>query len=329
MKYCIAWCLIVLFPAVAWAAKPVDWGGELEPAQQAQSAGDYKTAYDRYLAIADHNPLAQFVLGLFEKDAWGGREPNPVAACTWFEKAAQKHIPTAEHFWGDCQAQGIGRTADIPAAIAWYEKAASHGHLISWCTAADYYIQGKAVAKDVAKGITLCAQAAQAHSPPAMLKLAEYYQSGQDFTQNLAAARYWYQQAAEHHAVEGQYHFGLMLAQGEGGNPDLSAALFWLESAASEGYGSAYLPVAVLYANAPVQKDTGALAPEHLAKIYLWNSAAKSFATEPAQQKEIKRIETMVLSVMPPTWRADLDKKVTEHLAKVSANAPGTQQTSQ
>lgn len=301
--------------ACSLAAKPVDWSAELQSGQKALASGNYPLAYAQYKRMADHNPLAQFTVGLFHQNGWG-RAKNPVAACSWFEKSAQKKIPAAEHFWGDCLAQGIGRAVDIPAALAWYEKAATHGHLISWCSAGDYYIQGKGVTQDTQRGITLCTQVAQANSPPAMLKLADYYREGRFIPLDLVAARHWYQQAAELGVSEAQYRLGLMLAQGEGGEPNLDQALFWLETAASEGYAPAYFPTALLYANAPVQAETGALVPAHLAKVYLWVSAAKARSSAPAQQGEIEKLEAMVLKIMPASWQPELNKQVAAHLAK-------------
>lgn len=306
----------LLLPAGAVLAAPAgDWARELAPAQAAQAAGNLRTAYALYQRRAGTNPLAQFTLGMFHQYGWG-RPADPVAACGWYGKAAQKHIPAAEHRWGDCLAQGIGRTADIPAALAWYEKAAGHGHLISACSAADYYIQGKGVAQDVARGIELCRQVAEANSPPAMTKLARYYDQGEYLPRDAVVARRWYQEAAQRRDVEAQYRLGLMLAQGEGGEPDPNAALFWLETAASEGYAPAYLPTAELYANAPVQAETGALPPEYLAKIYLWNSAARARADDPAQRSAIDRIDDLLARAMPATWRPSLDRQVAEHLAQ-------------
>ena len=312
----IVTALLLFFAAPAAHAKPpADLAAGLQPAQQALAAGDYKKAYAQYSRVAAKNPLAQFTLGMFHRNGWG-LPADPVKACRWFEKAAQRQIPVAQQFFGDCLAQGIGRAADYQSAIGWYSKAAAGGDLIALCSAADIYIKGLGVDKNVRRGLELCAQAAQANSPPAMLKLGDYYRDGTDVPQDLAAARYWYQQAAERHASEAQYRLGVMLSEGQGGAPDLNAAVFWLETAASEGYAPAYLPTVVLYANAEVDPKTGALKPEHLAKIYLWNSAAKARTTDEAQLAEIARIETLVLSVMPPTWRPDLDKKVAEHLAK-------------
>lgn len=300
------------------APGPNHWAQDLDAAYKALAAQQYPKAYDLFLASAEQNPLAQFSLGMFYREGWG-RPSDPVKACTWFEKSAQRHIPAAEHFLGDCLAEGIGRTADIPAAIQWYEKATSHGHLISQCAIADFYIQGKGVPQDINRGISLCTQIAQSNSSSAMLKLANYYQQGKYLPQDLATARYWYQQAAESHAMEAQYQLGMMMMQGLGGDVNLDAALFWLETAASNGYAPAYLPTAVLYANVPVQKETGALAPEHLAKIYLWTTAAKALIQRPGyqdQQALIEQLESAMQKIMPASWRPDLDKQVSAHLAK-------------
>jgi TPR repeat protein len=308
--------IFLLLLAVAPCAQAgIDYNDGLRPAQQALAAGNYAKAFALYSRQAAKNPLAQFSLGLFHRNGWG-RPVNQIEACLWFEKAANRQIPVAQQFFGDCLSRGIGRPADSKSAIDWYKKAAAGGDLIAQCSAADLYIKGKGVDKDVQQGLQLCAQVAQANSPPAMLILGDYYREGTDVPQDLAAARYWYQQAAERRSPEAQYRLGVMLAEGQGGEPDLNAALFWLETAAGVGYAPAYLPTAILYANAEVDPKTGALKPEHLAKIYLWNSAAKARTADPAQLAEIDRIEKLVLAVMPETWRPDLDKKVAEHLAK-------------
>jgi TPR repeat protein len=304
--------LLVLAPE-ALAGKRLDL--ELQSAQTALAAGNYKKAYALYSRQATHNPLAQFTLGLFYHQGWG-RPNNETEACRWFEKAANGNIPAAQQFFGDCLAQGIGRAADGKGAVAWYRKAAANGIAYALCSAGDIYIKGAALEKDVKQGLALCAQAAQAESPPAMLRLADYYREGGDVPQDLAVARYWYQQAAERHVREAQYRLGIMLSEGQGGKADPAAALFWLETAASEGYAPAYLPTAILYANARPDPKTGALPPEYLAKIYLWNSAAKARTTDPDHLAEISRIEAMVRVVMPAAWKPELDQKVAEHLAK-------------
>lgn len=315
MKWNLIALVFMLFAAVPSARASNDLSAELRPAQTALAAGDYAKAYALYSRFAGENPLAEFNIGLFHQEGWG-RPTDRVVACHHFEKAAHGNIPAAQEFFGDCLAQGIGWPVDGKAALEWYGKAVSGGALMALCSAADIYIKGEGVARDVAHGLALYTQAAQANSVPAMVKLANYYRLGSAVPQNLAAARYWYQQAAERNNHEAQYHLGVMLSEGQGGPPDPKTALFWLETAASEGYAPAYLPTAILYANAAPDLKTGVLAPVYLAKIYLWDTAAKACTTDPVQLAEIDRIDTMVRKVIPPSWRPELDQKVAAHLAK-------------
>jgi TPR repeat protein len=307
--------LILLFGCVgAWAGKPADRSASLQPAQKLLAQGRYDLAYAAFARHARGNALAQFTLGLFHQNGWG-RAADPAAACRWFEKAAARNVPAAQHFTGDCLLRGTQRPPDPQGAVAWYLKAADNGHLVSLCSAAELLIRGEGMARDVERGIALCTRAAQAEVPHAMATLARYYQEGTQVPQDLRAARYWYQQAAERRVHEAQYRLGLMLAQGEGGEPDLNAALFWLETAASEGHAPAYLPTALLYANTPRDAETQALKPEHLAKTYLWAAAAKARDADPAQRARAEALLAETLIAMPATWPASLDQKVAAHLA--------------
>lgn len=310
---------LLLLAAPQAGAAQRDLSTELTRADKALSAQDYVLAYREYARVAARNPLAQFHLGLIEREGWG-RAPNPASACAWFGKAAQGNIPAAQQFFGDCLAAGIGQAADGKAAEAWYRKAAQAGIVYALCSAGQLYIRGEVVGKNIMHGLELCAQAAQAGSAPAMLRIADYYREGTEVPQNLAAARSWYQQAAESRVQVAQYRLGVMLGQGEGGEANPALALSWLEHAASEGYAPAYLPVAILYANSAPDPATGALTPANLAKIYMWNSAAKASTKNTAELAEIERIAGLVAQVMPATWMPELDRRVAEHLSKFSKN---------
>lgn len=314
----------LLVTAHAQAHAPArDLAKELAPAQKALAARDYATAHREFAAHAADNGLAQFSLGLFEREGWG-RPVDPVAACAWFDKSARHAIPAAEQFFGDCLAQGIGRPVDGPGALRWYRQAGESGVTVALCAAGELLIAGAIVPKDVGQGLALCTAAAQADSAPAMLKLADYYREGKSVPQNLRLARYWYDQAAQRHVHEAQFRLGVMLSEGEGGEPNLAQARFWLEHAAMEGYASAYLPTAILYANAAPDPHTGALTPDDLAKVYMWNRAARARTTNPAQLAEIARIDQLVARAMPEQWQPELDRRVADHLAKYPEQTPST-----
>lgn len=300
---------------LAGPAAATDLRAALAPADRALAAKDYDRAYAAYARHAAANPLAQFNLGLIEQQGWG-RPANPVAACAWFDKAAQHRIPAAQQFLGDCLARGIGRAVDGPGAVRWYAEAAASGITGADCAAGELYLDGKIVARDVPRGLALCTRAAQAGSVPAMLVLADYYR-----TAAPPQARLWYGQAAQRHNPAAQFQLGIMLSEGAGGPVDVAQARFWLEQAALAGYVPAYLPTAILYANAPVNPTTGAMEPNDLAKVYLWNQAARASTTNPLQLAEIARIAALVDAVMPAQWKADLDRRVADHLARFAVRS--------
>ena len=312
--FLILLCAALLAPA-AGAAPPADYAQPLHAAYALLDKGDYAHAYPAFLRHSANNPLAQFSVGLFHQNGWG-RPVDRDAACAWFARAARGKIPAALHDAGDC----LMRTPDAPgnaaAALADYQAAADRGHLISLCAAADFYIRGRHVAQDVARGLAMCTQAAMASSPPAMLTLANYLRGDAGVPPDLPMARHWYQLAAEHNLTEARYRLAIMQAQGDGGEPDVETALATLEQLAAGGYVPAYLPTALLYAHLPPDADSGAPSAEHLAKIYLWASAAKARLSDPALQDRAARLQADVLAVMPPQWRAELDTKIAAHLAR-------------
>lgn len=290
----------------------------LAQADRALAAQDYPAAYRAYARHAARNPLAQFNLGLLEQRGWG-RPANPVAACAWFDKAARKSIPAAQQFLGDCYALGVGRAIDGPAALQWYAKAAASGVAAADCAAGELYLAGTVVPPDTARGLALCTKAAQAESVPAMLKLADRYRTDPS---TVALARFWYDQAAQRHSPTAQWRLGMMLSEGEGGPADVAQARFWLEHAAMDGYAPAYLPTAILYANAPTNPATGALEADDLAKVYMWSQAARATTTNATQLAEIARMATLIEAVMPPQWQPELDRRVAGHLARFARAVP-------
>lgn len=318
----LACCLAGLGAAshAAPAAPRTDYGAQLAQASAALDKGDYDGAYRAYGRHAGSNPLAQFMLGMMHDSGWG-RPKDAAVACDWYAKAALARIPAAEDRAAACLLRGQAGDGAARRALDLYLRAAAGGHLISLCAASDLHMQGRGLPKDVETGLRLCAQAAQAGSPPAMMKMASYYRGHPDVVASPEAARFWLQQAAERGVNEARYRLAIMLSQGEGGAPDLPAALHWMESAAAEGYAPAYLPTATLYANQPPQPDNGLPAPEHLAKVYLWSSAARARLSDPRLLAGAERLLEQALALMPASWRPDLDRQVAEHLARFKPEA--------
>lgn len=310
--------LLLLAAPGARAERPTDYGKELRPAYALLDKGDYARAYPQFQRYGASNPLAQFMLGLFHQNGWG-RPVNAAAACPWFAKAALRSIPAAQHLHGDCLMRAPDAPGNAAAALASYLDAAKNSHYISLCSAAELLIRGKGVPRDVARGLALCTQAAQSNSPPAMLRMGQFLGGDADVPPDLPQARAWFRQAALAGVTEARYRLAVMQSQGDGGEVDRITALEGMESLAAEGYVPAYLPTAVLYAHLPPQPDTGALSAEQLAKVYLWVSAAKASLRDPALLAAADTLLASVLTVMPPEWRPELDRKVAAHLAKFAA----------
>lgn len=302
------------------AAGARDLSGELKEAQAALTASDYPKAYQAYLEHGKDNPLAQFSLGLFHQYGWG-LPADPAEACRWQEKAAQGGIPAAQQMLGDCLRRGIHRPVDLAGAAHWYEQAVSSGIPIAACSLAELYMAGEGVPKDPPKAIRLCRSAAEKGIPAAQLRLARFYLDGDASVRDPAAALHWMQAAAQTNNAEAQYRFGLMLRDGVGQPADARSARFWLESASGQGWLPAYLPTAVLYFSAPVDSETGLLPAADLAKAYLWSSAAARRQAPGAEAEQAGALLGKVLARMPATWRPDLDRQVTEHLAKLGTTS--------
>jgi len=311
--------LLVILTLWAGAAHALpDQSALLALAQRALADHDFDLAFASFSRLASTSPLAQFSLGLMEQQGLG-RVADPVAACRWYGQAAQNRIPAAAQLYADCQARGIGQPVDGAGATHWYLAAAQAGISVALCQAGELYLRGEIVSQDVSQGIAYCTQAAQAESPVAMLRLAELYRQGRQTPPDLRLARYWYEQAAQRHVPVAQFQLGLMLSAGEGGKADLQNARFWLEQAAQEGYSPAYLALAILYANVPVDPQTGALPAADLARVYMWSRAAYASTGNPAQLAEIARIQTLIDQVMPAAWKPALDERVARHLAHFPA----------
>lgn len=320
MRHLVTLGLALLGMISASASLARDLAGELKDAQAALATGNYPAAYRAYLEHGGDSPLAQFSLGLFHQFGWG-RPADPTEACRWQEKAAQGGIPAAQQSLADCLHRGVHRPADPAAAAHWYEQAAKSGILTAPCSLAEMYMIGEGVPRDPRKALELCRQPAEKGLPAAQLRLARFYLEGDVMSRDPAAALQWMQAAAQANNAEAQYRLGLMLRDGIGAPTDAASARWWLETASSQSWLPAYLPTAELYLHAPVNPATGALPAADLAKAYLWSSTAARRLSASEDAAQARALLAEIMARMPETWRSDLDRRVTEHLARVSGTA--------
>ncbi|PSJ18891.1 tetratricopeptide repeat protein [Nitrosomonas supralitoralis] len=287
----------------------------IKNAQNALASGNYEKAFSGYYdaAVHDNNALAQFSLGLFYRNGWG-RETNPVVACQWFEKAAQKGIPTAQHLVGVCFEQGTHHPEDPIAAANWFQKAAQAGHIHSYCHLANLLMTGTGFPKDPAKALELCRPAAQQGSIPAQIWMGKFYLQGDSAIRDKQEAYRWFAAAAQKQAPEAFYYLGLILQSDLPARHAPKEIRQLFEQAAALKYVPAYFQAGKHFFHAEPDPETNQLSAEHLAKAYLWLSATIQRSEDMEEITAAKMILEQILVVMPQTWLAELDQKVAQHL---------------
>ena len=309
-------CATILLPC-SWAENisAVNYDRDVKSAQAALAAGNYAQAFDLYHAAAvnGHHSLAQFSLAQFYQNGWG-LAVDRKTACEWFERAAHNGIPAAQHMTGLCYENGAHRTADPATAAEWFNKAAQAGHLNSYCHLGNLMMTVNGIAKDPDQALELCRSAALQGSVPAQIWMGRFYLYGDPAIRNPQNAYEWFLSAAQKQSAEAFYHLGMMLDQGanEVHNATQTRQLF--EQAAALKYIPAYFQAGKHFYQAQPEPETGQLSAEHLAKAYLWISAAVQRSQDAQEVAAAIAIRQQILSVMPQTWLAELDRKVTHYM---------------
>ncbi len=309
----------MLLPGTAASAAPVQNGSSMamNQAQSALASGDYEKAFTGYhdVAINHKNALAQFSLGLFYQNGWG-RAIDKAAACQWFEKAAQGDIPAAQHLTGICLEEGTHRPADPATAASWFQKAAQAGHFHSYCHLGNLLMTGKGVPKDPMKALELCRPAAQQGSIPAQLWLGKFYLQGDPAIQDRQEAYRWFAAAAQKQAPEGFYYLGMLMKQGIAEEQTAKKTRQMFELAATFNYVPAYFQAGTHFFAAEPDPKTNRLSAEHLAKAYLWISAAIQRSEDTEEILAAQSIRQKIIAIMPETWLDELDRKIAQHLQR-------------
>ena len=289
----------------------------MKDAQVALAAGEYEKAFAGYAAAArnDQNALAQFSLGLFYQNGWG-RPIDRITACQWFEKSAQGGIPAAQHLTGVCFDEGTHHSADPVAAASWFQKAAQAGHFHSYCHLGNLLMTGKGVPKDPIKALELCRPAAQQGSIPAQLWLGKFYLQGDPSIQDKQEAYRWFSTAAQKQSPEAFHYLGVLMQQGSPEGQAAGKTRQMFEQAATLNYVPAYFQAGTHFFAAEPDPETNQLSAEHLAKAYLWISAAIQRSEDAEEILAARSIRQQILAIMPETWLAELDQKIAQHLQR-------------
>lgn len=287
---------------------------DLKQAQTALAGGNYEKAFASYHLAAQQkkNPLAQFTIGLFYQNGWG-RAANPVAACQWFEQAAQGNIPTAQFMTGNCFEQGIHHPIDSVKAAHWYQMAAQAGQLHAYCHLGNLIMTDSGITKDFINAFDSCRDAALQGSISAQIWMGKFHLQGSSAIQNMQEAYQWFLAAAQKQSAEAFYYLGIMKKQGDAShNTEQIRQLF--EQAAALKYIPAYYQAGKHFYQAQPDPLSGQLSADNLAKAYLWLSAATRLSENKEEKSAAQKIRQQILTVIPSTWLAELDRKVARHL---------------
>ena len=315
--------LLSLFPASA-LAQPEDLAATLGPAQEALAAGDYDAAYKQYRRVAEdeHNPLAQYSVGLFYQLGWG-RPVNDAEACRWFAQAAEGNIPGALLAHADCLRLGTNGEAHPAEAALYYQKAADEGLPTALCSLAELYMAGEGVPRDPAKALELCTAVARQGYPPAINRAGLFYLEGDESIRDHEKALQWFVAGANVNDPAAMYNLGRMMRLQLVADANIDDARQWFERAASQGYEPAYFRTAELYYLAEGRAEDGTITEDDLAKLYMWLQVTLQASEDQAEREKAGEMLEQVLAVMPEAWQPVLDQRVTEHLRKFDGNSQG------
>ena len=117
----------------------------------AYKAGDYATAFEEFLPLAEGNDhRAMYALGSMYA-AGHGVTMDLNEALKWFRKAASYGRPDAQYKIGVMYDRGLGLVRDYHKALSWYGKSAKSGFGLAQYKIGQMYYDGRGVKQDPIK----------------------------------------------------------------------------------------------------------------------------------------------------------------------------------
>ena len=133
----------------------------LPAAVTAFDKGHYANAVQQFQPLAESgDAVAAYYLGVMLEEGKGVRA-DPVAARSWYEKAAMADHAAAQFRLGRIHAQGLGTTKDSSKASHWYLRAAALGDLDAQYSLGTMFKQGKGVPVDLVQAFAWFSRAAE------------------------------------------------------------------------------------------------------------------------------------------------------------------------
>ncbi len=185
---------------------------DMNKARAAHEAGDFKTAYDEFLAESkQNNTQAMVMLGIYYAEG-NHVTRNFEKSNEWMLKAAELGDPVAMRNLGYAYKAGMGNLRRDPKkAFEWYMKAAEAGEA------------------------------------EAQFEVGMSYHYGIGANLNLVQAREWYLKAAEQNHDRAQNNLATMYAEGHGMPVDTETAISWLKKSAENNNYEALFSLGIIH----------------------------------------------------------------------------------
>jgi len=184
----------------------------IEKAHEAYNKGDFKTAFDLYVKLADEdNADAQTSLGFMYQNAQGC-EKDEIKAFEFYERAAELKQPYALFNLAILYMNGLG-----------------------------------GVQHDQFKAHELHLEAAQREVPPAMYEVALMLERGLGCLQNYSEAAFWYEEGAKRGHLESFNNLGVLYKEGHGVHKDEARTFICFSKAAEGGLAEGLYNLGQLY----------------------------------------------------------------------------------
>lgn len=181
------------------------------------------------------DPLAQFLMGGFHSRGEGVPQDEELAV-SWWRKAAEQGLASAQNELGAALTDGRGVEPDPVQAVAWYRRAAAQDLAVAQANLGLMYWNGMGVRQDEREAIAWFHKAARRGLGWAQFYLGEAYATGRGVTRNTRRATGWYLMAAEQDYTDAQYALGRMYFSGTSVRRNYALATVWLSRAARSGH---------------------------------------------------------------------------------------------
>jgi len=285
---------------------------EFEEALALFDAGDYATAHQRLLGLAERGHAAAMVM--VAGDFYGGRgvAPDYYAARAWglrataestpadFERAlahwrslAESGDPLAQMVLGTWYNSGFGVPMDEAEAFRWIQRSADQGNARGQYALGTLYEHGNGTPQDHSKALECYSLAAAQGDDWAAYNLGAAYQFGRGVKKDLATAASWFRRAAERGNPGAAYDLAYLYSTGKGPiDRDYAEALKWYQVAAAGGSVLALNNLAAMYL-----KGTGVVGNPSLAFQYASLADAKKDLVDDAPYRQTMSTVLMLSTI--------------------------------